>query len=174
MLRKTSSEIVAQVIAISNELSNEAFAQPLAILHGSSIGKHIRHIIEFYDCLLRGYENGTVDYDAREHNALLENDKTLAIQALETIREKIFNATDKSLVLAVNFSDRADAATTIDTTFYRELIYNIEHVVHHAAIIKIALKNSFPEVSLPDNFGIAYSTVRFNNKQQEEETLHIQ
>ncbi len=174
MLRSTSAEIITQVITVTEKLSNEEFARPLAILNGSSIGKNIRHIIEFYDCLLRGYKNGTVNYDAREHNTLLENDKFLATETLEIIKEKIMNSSDKQLTLLVNFSNDEAAVNSIATTVYRELIYNIEHVVHHAAIIKIALKNSFPEVAVPENFGIAYSTVKYAKQQQEEEKLHVQ
>ncbi|HRB54383.1 MAG TPA: DinB family protein [Bacteroidia bacterium] len=174
MLRKTTAEIISQVTDITEKLSNEEYASPVALLHGSSIGKHVRHIIEFYDCLLRGYETGTVDYDAREHNALLENDKALAVKTLQEINEKTTYCTEKPLMLSVNFSDQSEKANFISSSYERELIYNIEHVVHHAAIIKIALKNSFPHVIVPENFGVAYSTVRFNKKQQEEETLHIQ
>ncbi len=174
MLRKTTAEIISQVTDITEKLSNEEYASPVALLHGSSIGKHVRHIIEFYDCLLRGYETGTVDYDAREHNALLENDKMLAVKTLNETQKKINNYSEKPLMLSVNFSNEAEKASHISSSYERELIYNIEHVVHHAAIIKIALKNSFPKVVIPDNFGVAYSTVRFNKKQQEEETLHIQ
>ncbi|MGE0636539.1 MAG: hypothetical protein AB7G44_08500 [Bacteroidia bacterium] len=174
MLKKTTTEIITQVIAVASKLSNEEYARPLALLHGSSIGKHVRHIIEFYDCLLRGYVTGTVDYDTREHNSLLENDNALAVKTLQNINEQLKNFSEKQLMLSVNFSDEAEKATHISSTYERELIYNIEHVVHHAAIIKIALKNSFPQVVVPDNFGVAYSTVRFNKKQQEEETLHIQ
>lgn len=174
MLKKTTDEIISQIIDVATKLSNEEYSRPLSLLHGSSIGKHVRHIIEFYDCLLGGYETGIVDYDAREHNALLENDKMLAVKTLTETQEKINNYSEKPLMLSVNFSDQAEKANFISSSYERELIYNIEHVVHHAAIIKIALKNSFPQVIVPDNFGIAYSTVRFNKKQQEEETLHIQ
>ncbi len=174
MLRKTTSEIITQITDVAEKLSNEEYSRPLTLLHGSSIGKHVRHIIEFYDCLLRGYKTGTVDYDAREHNALLENDNTLAVKTLLEINEKTKCCTEKPLMLSVNFSDQAEKANFISSSYERELIYNIEHVVHHAAIIKIALKNSFPKVVIPNNFGVAYSTVRFNKKQQEEETLHIQ
>lgn len=173
MLRKTTAEIITQLLDITKELKNEEYALSLELLHGSSIGKHIRHIIEFYDCLLKGYESGTVDYDAREHNALLENDKLLASQALENIKHRVEANEEKVLTLLVNFSDDATAASSVSSTYHRELIYNIEHVVHHAAIIKIALRNFFPAIVIPENFGVAYSTVKFIKKLQEEKTLHI-
>lgn len=172
MLRKITAELITQLIEVSSKLSNEEFTRPVQLLQGNSVGKHTRHIIEFYGCLLYGYETGTVNYDAREHNALLENDKTLTINALQNIKDQLNNFTEKPLTLLFNFSDNSEKENSINTTFERELLYNIEHVLHHAAIIKIALINCFPLLLIPENFGIAYSTVRFNKKQKETLDIH--
>jgi len=46
---------------------------------------------------------------------------------------------------------------------HRELQYNIEHAVHHLAIIKIGVKTLEDSFKLDDNFGIAASTIRNKN-----------
>ncbi len=48
----------------------------------------------------------------------------------------------------------------IASNFYRELIYNIEHAVHHMAIMKIGVLEVAPYVSMPLDFGVAVSTIR--------------
>jgi hypothetical protein len=44
---------------------------------------------------------------------------------------------------------------------FRELAYDLEHSIHHQAIIKIAMKNLNSEYALNENFGVARSTIRF-------------
>ena len=52
----------------------------------------------------------------------------------------------------------------IASTIGRELIYNIEHTIHHLAIVKIALKATVPSISLPAHFGVAPSTIHFRQE----------
>jgi hypothetical protein len=47
----------------------------------------------------------------------------------------------------------------------RELVYNIEHVVHHMALVKIGLKELLPDLDLPDDFGVAVSTIRYQHSE---------
>ena len=52
----------------------------------------------------------------------------------------------------------------VESTLDRELIYNIEHAIHHMAMIKIGLKVLAPELHLPENFGVAPSTIRYRHQ----------
>jgi hypothetical protein len=52
-----------------------------------------------------------------------------------------------------------------NTSYNRELVYNLEHAIHHMAIMKIAVDNAFPQVQMPENFGVAYSTIRYQQQQ---------
>ena len=47
------------------------------------------------------------------------------------------------------------------SSFYRELSYNIEHAIHHMALLKVAVKQTLTYISLPENFGVASSTIRY-------------
>ena len=53
----------------------------------------------------------------------------------------------------------------IETNIGRELAYNIEHAVHHMAILKIGLAIVAPEVKVPEGFGVAVSTLRYKREQ---------
>ena len=59
--------------------------------------------------------------------------------------------------LAKNLSDES---LKVPTNEERELVYNIEHAIHHMAIIRIGIENDFPHAHLPDKFGFAYSTIK--------------
>ena len=140
-------------------LSHEQYATPLPILSDSSIGKHIRHIVEFYQCLLSGLPFGTINYDARQRDAQLELDPEYTINYISSLIFSIRkNLNDQELVLIAAFGG---VEHEVKTTYYRELAYNIEHAIHHLAIIKIAIVQCFPSVKLPNNFGVAYSTIQY-------------
>ena len=66
--------------------------------------------------------------------------------------------------MKVCYSRDGDEAVELTTSLKRELIYNIEHAVHHMAIIKIAIKESLPHIALPEDFGIAYSTIKYQKE----------
>lgn len=160
--QNTSSAIINQLMDVTMQMQNEEFAKPLAILSGNTIGKHIRHIIEFYDCLLRGYESRIVDYDKRAHNSLIEIDKRVAIDEMEKINSAISCLPDVAMRLSVTYGDEIIVS---QTSFNREIVYNIEHAIHHMAIIKIALQNNFQNIKVHQHFGLAYSTVKFQEEQ---------
>ena len=161
-LQQISVDILKQLIAVSDQLHDEAFRQPLDILSKNSIGKHIRHIIEFYDLMMVGNTSGSVDYDKRSHDRVLEENRILAIEKMNALAQEISAISgDKAITMTANYSLQKDAPVTINTTLFRELQYNIEHAVHHMAIIKIAMLNCFTEVNIPESFGIAYSTIKY-------------
>jgi hypothetical protein len=46
----------------------------------------------------------------------------------------------------------------------REMVYLVEHSIHHYALIRIGLQENFPKIIIPENFGIAYSTIKHREK----------
>ncbi|HOX82724.1 MAG TPA: hypothetical protein PLS08_06825, partial [Chryseolinea sp.] len=71
---------------------------------------------------------------------------------------------EKPLKLDVGYDLHNEDYITINTTSTRELVYNIEHAVHHMAIIKIGIREVAHYVTLPPDFGIAASTLRHKEK----------
>ena len=49
----------------------------------------------------------------------------------------------------------------------REITYNIEHIVHHMALVKIGIKEACRNVILPEEFGIAVSTIKYHKSRAE-------
>jgi uncharacterized damage-inducible protein DinB len=160
MLQKTNIEIIDQLIDLLNDIDTQVYKDALQPLHFSTVGQHVRHITEFYLCALRGYENGIVDYDARERNILIEIDKDFTVETLEKVKDQLqaLNS-DRNLTLKSKFG--GDETMNIPSSFFRELTYLIEHTIHHLAIIKIGLNEVYPEIEIPKNFGVAHSTIRY-------------
>ena len=160
MLQQTNIEIIDQLIDLLNDIESVVYKDALQPLHFSSVGQHVRHITEFYLCALKGYESGIVDYDARERNLLIEIDKHFTVEILENVKIQLSKLNlDQSLILKSKFG--GEEILNIPSSFFRELMYLIEHTIHHLAIIKIGLNEVYPDIEIPKNFGVAHSTIRY-------------
>ena len=162
-LSEAASETLSQLAVIVDRILPQDFSKPSEALGGSTIGQHIRHTLEFFTCLQRGYENGTVNYDERPHDHQVQSDKEIALESLKTMITFISNLQDdRPLSLQVSYDSEGSRFHTVKTTLMREVVYNIEHAVHHMALIRIGLSEVAPYVQVGEGFGIAASTVRYN------------
>lgn len=139
------------------------YAKPIDLLFGSTIGQHTRHYIEFYQCMIaQGSAGDTINYDRRLRNKAIQRQPEAALQAMEAICEALLQGQETStLAFEADFSQDGSACLRLESNFHREWIYNIEHTIHHLAIIKIGLKLEIPDLILPENFGVAPSTIRY-------------
>ncbi|MFC6269185.1 SAM domain-containing protein [Frigoriflavimonas asaccharolytica] len=93
----------------------------------SSIDCHTRHIAEFLQIAVDGYDLGIINYDHRKRNLKLENEPTFAADIFSKILNSI-EKPNKHLELQQDFEGEN---IEIQTTYFRELLYNIEHCIHH-------------------------------------------
>jgi uncharacterized damage-inducible protein DinB len=144
-----------------NLLDDNQFNEHLDILSGSSIGAHVRHILEFYACLLIGNKTSVVCYDARERNHRIETDRKDACATIDNIIAELRKiSTDCNLRLQADFSSIGNDDEMIQTSLYREIAYCLEHSIHHMALIKIGIKILGDKGIAIENLGVAPSTAR--------------
>jgi hypothetical protein len=154
------------LIELNNVLSmmdDKQFSKPLNIFSGSSIGMHARHTIEFYQCLLFQYEKDPIiNYDKRKRDPLLENNLKYFTNTIIQLITKLAELDKSSLDTPLSITNDCEhySADIISSNLARELHYNLEHTIHHAAFIKIGILSLMPDVQLPKTFGIAPSTLR--------------
>ncbi len=159
--------ILDQLKSLIERLSDQEFVQPISVLNGATLGQHIRHTLEFYICLQSGANSGSVNYDNRDHDTTLETNRGLAMDAINAIQDFLTSTgSNHNLTLEVNYDRDKDVLVQVDTNLYRELIYNIEHAVHHMALIKIGVKQMRQDILLPDDFGVAVSTLRYQDSME--------
>jgi hypothetical protein len=137
-------------------LTCEQYILPWRELDSASIGQHTRHIIELFQCLVGNYELGRVNYDQRQRNHLIE---TLPDYARSCINE-ISGAIDKPDKLLHLYQKVAGTEISIRTNYFRELLYNQEHCIHHQALIKVAVIG-MENVEISENFGVAPATIEY-------------
>lgn len=164
LLAKATFDILSQIQLLLEQLDESEYAKALPLMHGNSIGKHTRHVVEFYICLLQGLEAEIVDYDARKRDLLLETNLPYVKSTLENICSTIVNTTNDKLLQLRICPNLDGESILVNSSYFRELGYNIEHVIHHMALIKIAVEQYFTDVLLPENFGVAYSTIKYQQE----------
>lgn len=141
---------------VIGQLNSVEFSKPLPVLNNASVGQHTRHSIEMFQCLLKGYESGNFSYDNRERNLLLETNIGFAQTHLKLICAEI-KLPNKSLTSTYNLGE---SIIQVETNFFRELVFNLEHCIHHNALIRIGV-NDISDIAISEHFGVAPSTIEY-------------
>jgi hypothetical protein len=155
-----SIEALESLVHVLQQLPDQSsYTNTCEALSNATIGQHTRHIIELYQCLLVGYPVGNINYDERKRNTLYENDINAAVEVIKEIQQKL-EQPDKGVNI---FCGTNDSSVCIESNYYREVLYNLEHCIHHQALIKVALL-SISNISIADGFGVAPSTLQYRQE----------
>jgi len=152
-----SFSVLADAKSYLNHISSAEYSKKIPLMSNSTIGQHTRHFVEFYLCLIHQEKDNVINYCQRKRDLLIETDPQKAITAINYIIEHLEPMNlDKHLNL---YTENEDSGY-IDSNVGREIYYNIEHTIHHLALIKIALKIVTPHIEIPSHFGVAPSTIK--------------
>jgi len=151
--------IFAQLAELIEQLSANEYVMPVNIMSNATIGQHVRHIIELFIELEKGYASGTVNYEKRNRDYRIETDRQVALLMLQHIIANI-NKPGKNILLEGSYNEANGAMLVIPTNYYREVAYNLEHAIHHMALIRIGV-TCISEATVPDTFGVASATLKY-------------
>lgn len=150
-------EQLEELAAIITQLSEEDYTTPLPLLDQTSLGKHVRHTLEFHQCFLT--REASFCYDDRSRNPVLEDSPAEALKQIEWLVDRLrFVQLDRVIEMEVRYGT---TRFNVTTSVQRELAFLIEHTVHHNAILRMALCACFSHVRFAPEFGYADSTIRF-------------
>ena len=159
MLIPSIKNALDELSDLLKQLSKEDYTLPCYGLSNATIGEHTRHIIEMFQCLNIQYDNGIVNYDLRKRDYLIQTDTNFAEKSIKEIISTL-DKKNKNLQLQ-QIVDGEELL--LETNYNRELLYNLEHCIHHQALIKVALLQS-ESITVDANFGVARSTIEYRNQ----------
>jgi hypothetical protein len=142
-----------------SKLSNHDYCASCSNLSNATIGQHTRHIIELFQSIANDYDSGIVNYDNRQRNYVIETNVAFAKKCIHDVLNQI-EMPNKILQLQQVIDGDV---LLIDTNYHRELLYNLEHCIHHQALIKVALLQ-LESVEVDENFGVARSTIEYRKQ----------
>jgi len=153
-------DLLQQALALVNQIDDATFSTSPGGLAPHRAGSHLRHVLEFYECLLVGLPLSRIDYDARNRDETLERSRQAAAAKISSI---IFRLEELSWLpensnLAVRVED-ADEDVYLSSSTGRELQALSSHTIHHFALIAVTLRLHGFEVD--PAFGMSPSTLRY-------------
>jgi uncharacterized damage-inducible protein DinB len=167
MMTSDCIQSLKQLQALLEVVPATAYTHASPILSGATIGEHTRHVVEFYQCLLSqiqypGATDFRVNYDLRKRSFELEQNSNAAADFISELCEILHQLGDSDLPLQLEgwYCTAADNSKIIQSSLQRELLYNLEHSIHHQALIRAGLIELNLQHLLPADFGVAPSTLR--------------
>lgn len=160
-----SQDVLIQGLGLLFNIWDKTYSHLAEAPYSASVGGHYRHVLEHFQCVIRGIRSGEINYDARERNPRLETEVRYATIATCDVLRAIKNYTDAGLAhpcRVVNSVSYGSAQPSlIESNVGREIAYCVGHAIHHYAIIRLICSHLGVEV--PNEFGIAPSTLKYRS-----------
>ncbi len=149
-------------IKLLNSIDESQYIDNSIAPYYSSIGIHMRHILDVFDCIFEGMESKRVDLAARKRNELAESKVTIGLAYFDEIIDKLDSLKNKNLNELVEVKDDLGlGVVTVNYTMASALIQAHSHAIHHFASIGYIISQL--GIELPDeDFGYNATTPRSN------------
>ena len=141
-------------------ISDEEYSNTTIAPYYSSIGGHMRHILDVFDCIFDGLDSGNINLINRKRNTLSENYTNYGISYFDsTIKKlKLLENTDFNRIIEVT-DDLGLGVVSANYTISGILIQAHSHVIHHFASVGYVISQL--GIELPDDdFGFNPTTPR--------------
>ena len=134
---ESSLKTLQKAQSLLTQLSTEDYCNASVSPYYSSIGSHLRHIFDFYNCIFNA-ENNLVDLTARNRDLKVETCCKTANNYLNFIKEKLKSIDNLNHKLIV-VDDLGLGKVEMDYTYSALLAQANSHTIHHYAIINYIL-----------------------------------
>ncbi|MCP4971096.1 MAG: DinB family protein, partial [Arcobacter sp.] len=156
LLIKSTLNTLQKAKSLLTLLTNEQLRDESISPYHSSVGSHLRHIFDFYDCILNAEQN-KVDLTARKRNIDVEKDCNSAKCYLDEIIVKLNELKDFVEVELLVTDDLGLGKMEIKYSFSALLAQANSHTIHHYAIINYILNGLNIKIE-DDSFGFNPTT----------------
>jgi len=160
-------DVLRQGESLLNSLRDEDYTRKVPVVFGSTVGGHYRHCLDHFQSLLQGLDADEINYDHRERNPRIENDRKFALAETHRILRAFGSISAQFLDCPINVRSKVnyelDNAPLIGSTVGRELMYAVAHAIHHYALIAVMCR--ILDVPVPRGFGVAPSTLKYHAEQ---------
>jgi hypothetical protein len=161
-LLQANLQLLDQMSGLLARLDERSYGQTSPLFLNSSIGGHVRHCLEHYECFAEGLPHGRVNYDLRQRDILVETQPAAALARLHSLRNRLTSLLSHEhssaiLILMDHGATHHEGCWQTSSTG-RELQFLISHTIHHFALIAgLCHKHG---VDIAPDFGVAPSTLR--------------
>lgn len=147
-------------VQLLQSISDEDYRNTSIAPYYSSIGTHVRHILDVFDCIFEGLPQKEINLINRKRNNLAENFTKNGISYFNEITEKLklLKESDFDQIVKVT-DDLGLGIITANYTLGGILIQAHSHAIHHFASVGYVISQL--GIEFPDNdFGFNPTTPR--------------
>lgn len=139
---KASIATLEKSKSLLNALTDEQLADRSVAPYYSCVGSHLRHVLDFYDCVLNDINKNTVDLTIRTRDERIATECQYATQNVDRIIDKIksldtIDLSKKTIVI----DDLGLGSIKIEYTLSALFAQMAIHATHHYAMISYILAN---------------------------------
>ncbi len=137
---QSSENTLQKAIYLLERLNDNQLGDHSVAPYYSCIGSHIRHIIDFYDCIIIGLDSKCVNLTKRTRDLKMHGHCDYALNHVNRVISQLefFADTDLDTLLEVE-DDLGMGKTKINYTLGALLAQANSHAIHHYAIISYIL-----------------------------------
>jgi len=141
-------------------ISDEEYSNTTIAPYYSSIGSHMRHILDVFDCVFDGLDSNNINLISRKRNELAENFTKNGIDYFEVTLNKLKALKSEDFNKIVNVTDDLGLGIiSANYTLGGILIQAHSHAIHHFASVGYIISQL--GIQLPDDdFGFNPTTPR--------------
>ena len=141
-------------------ISDDQFCDKTVPPYHSSIGSHMRHILDIFDCILTGLDSGKVDLTARTRNLQVETQRETCQAYLDRVLAGLNALRGEDLEQLIDVTDDLGlGCVTCKYTLGAALVQAHSHAIHHFAALGYV--NSCLGINMPAaEFGYNPTTPR--------------
>ena len=146
---KAIEENLQRGIQLLKNITDEEYSNTSVAPYFSSIGCHIRHVLDVFSCVFIGLEDNNIDFSIRERNELAEKKTETGIAYFNKIIYQLRALKEEDYNQIIKVSD--DMGLRIETANYSlaaVLMQTQSHTTHHFASIGYLIYQL--EIALPD------------------------
>ena len=153
-------ENLVRGVNLLNSVTDEQYSNTSIAPYYSSIGRHMRHILDLFDCIFDGLETSKVDLSARKRNEIVELKTEEGINYFKSIILRLNDLKSQNLNKIISVKDNLGQGEIIqDYTLGGLLIQAHSHAIHHYASLGYIISQL--GIEIPDeNFGFNPTTPR--------------
>ncbi len=148
-------------IILLSSITDEQYSSTSIAPYHSSLGRHMRHILDIFDCAFEGLEtNTTVDLSARKRNESVELKTEEGIRYFNKIIIKLNGLKSSDFNQLISVSDDLGTGVVVqEYTLGGLLIQAHSHAIHHFASLGYVICQL--GIEIPDeDFGFNPTTPR--------------
>lgn len=136
--------ILDQLQDFINSIDAETYQTSHKPMFDSSIGQHLRHILDLFQALIQNSDASVINYDIRQRGIPLETVQQEGIVALDRVRQWLTGLTAADLQRQVTILTEVDIdeqfSVQLNSSFGRELAFASTHAIHHLALMATIAK----------------------------------